>query len=141
VFKAASDPLIWELHPARDCYTEPVYREFFEAALATKMAFAFVARLDDTIIDSSRYHAFEAERREIEIGWSFLTRAYWGGGTNAEIKRLMINYAFTLLTRSFSGSATRIGARGGPWKRSAAYSARASSSAPGIPDTVMWSSK
>ena len=95
MFKAASDPLIWELHPARDRYTEPVFRDFFENALASTMAFAFVARSDETIIGSGRYHAFDAERREIEIGWTFLTRAYWGGRTNVEIKRLMISHAFT----------------------------------------------
>lgn len=31
--------------------------------------------------------------RGIEIGWTFLAREHWGGGTNAEVKRLMIGHA------------------------------------------------
>ena len=32
---------------------------------------------------------------EIEIGWTFLVRAFWGGETNSEIKSLMLRHAFT----------------------------------------------
>jgi RimJ/RimL family protein N-acetyltransferase len=95
MFKAASDPLIWELHPAKDRYTEPVFRSFFDTALASKMAFAFVERTTGAIVGSSRYHNFDATLREVEIGWTFLARTHWGGRTNAEIKRLMIDHAFT----------------------------------------------
>ncbi|MBT8099655.1 MAG: GNAT family N-acetyltransferase, partial [Gammaproteobacteria bacterium] len=31
---------------------------------------------------------------EIEIGWTFLARKYWGGNYNAEIKALMLQHAF-----------------------------------------------
>ncbi len=95
MFAAAADPLIWELHPAHDRYTEPVFRTYFENGLASQMAFAFVARGDGAIIGSSRYHGYDSALSEIEIGWTFLTRAYWGGRINAEIKRLMIDHAFT----------------------------------------------
>ncbi len=33
--------------------------------------------------------------REIEIGWTFLGRRYWGGTYNGEIKQLMLMHAFT----------------------------------------------
>ena len=95
MFKAASDPLIWALHPARDRYKEPMFRQFFDTAIALRSAFAFVDRASGAIIGSSRYHGYDAERREVEIGWTFLTRDYWGGTTNAEIKWLMIDHAFT----------------------------------------------
>jgi hypothetical protein len=35
LFAVASDPLIWEQHPARDRYREDVFREFFREALET----------------------------------------------------------------------------------------------------------
>ncbi len=95
MFKAASDPLIWELHPAKDRYTESVFRSFFETALASKMGFAFLERASGAIIGSSRYHDYNEALGEVEIGWTFLTRAHWGGRTNFEIKRLMIDHAFT----------------------------------------------
>ena len=39
---------------------------------------------------------------EVEIGWTFLIRALWGGATNRQIKELMLRHAFeTVGTVSF----------------------------------------
>lgn len=95
MFSAASDPLIWELHPAKDRYTEPVFRAFFDGAMASGMAFAIIDRATGKVIGSSRYHGYDATRGEVEIGWTFIVRAYWGGSTNAEVKGLMISHAFS----------------------------------------------
>jgi RimJ/RimL family protein N-acetyltransferase len=97
MFAAASDPQIWALHPASDRYQEPVFRRFFDGALASGSGFAFVARESGKIIGSSRYHAYKPADSEIEIGWTFLTRLYWGGSHNREIKRLMLAHAFTFV--------------------------------------------
>jgi RimJ/RimL family protein N-acetyltransferase len=94
MFAAAADPLIWELHPVRERYKEPYFREFFDSALASRMAFAIVDRSNGKIIGSSRYHGHDPERRELEIGWTFLVRSHWGGSYNREIKRLMLDHAF-----------------------------------------------
>jgi N-acetyltransferase len=97
MFAAASDPEIWAVHPVHDRYTEPVFRAFFNSALASGSAFAIVDRASGSIIGSSRYHDYDAAKREIEIGWTFLTRAYWGGGINREVKDLMLAHAFTFV--------------------------------------------
>ena len=97
MFAAASDPEVWALHPARDRYTEPVFRAFFDSAIASRSAFAFVDRRTSKIIGSSRYHGYDAALSEIEIGWTFLARSYWGGSYNLEIKRLMLAHAFTFV--------------------------------------------
>ena len=97
MFSAACDPEIWAGHPARDRYKEPVFRAFFDDALASGSAFAIMDRQTGRIIGSSRYHGHDAEAREIEIGWTFLMRAYWGGSYNAEIKSLLIDHAFTFV--------------------------------------------
>jgi len=94
---AASDPEIWAVHPVRDRYTEPVFRAFFDGALKSGSAFTFVDRASGKIIGSSRYHGYDPELSEIEIGWTFLTRAYWGGSYNVEVKKLMLDHAFTLV--------------------------------------------
>lgn len=94
LFQAASDPMIWELHPASDRYKEEVFREFFRDALASGGALVAVDRNTQKIIGSSRYHGYEPEKSEIEIGWTFLARSYWGGKYNAEMKRLMLDHAF-----------------------------------------------
>ena len=95
MFAAAADPDIWALHPASDRYTEPVFRAFFDNALASRSAFSFVDRKSEKIIGSSRYHEYNPTLSEIEIGWTFLKRAYWGGSYNLEVKRLMLAHAFT----------------------------------------------
>ena len=42
----------------------------------------------------SRFANLDAERSEVEIGWTFLVRSLWGGEANAELKRLMLTHAF-----------------------------------------------
>ena len=95
MFAAAADPEVWALHPVRERYQAEVFREFFDGALKSGAAFSFVDRQSQKVIGSSRYHGHDAEKREIEIGWTFLARAHWGGRINAEVKRLMLDHAFT----------------------------------------------
>lgn len=97
MFRAASDPKVWELHPARDRYTEPVFRKYFDSAISSGSAFTFVDRASNAVMGSSRYHGYDAVLSEIEIGWTFLSRDYWGGTYNGEIKRLMTDHAFTFV--------------------------------------------
>src|ERR1700680_4001791 len=97
LFKAGSDPEIWEGHPVPDRYTQPEFRKFFDGAVNSKMGFVFVDRTTGALIGSSRYHGYEPAFSEIEIGWTFLVRSHWGGATNREVKRLMLDHAFTFV--------------------------------------------
>jgi RimJ/RimL family protein N-acetyltransferase len=94
LFAAASDPLIWEQHPAHDRYKEEVFREYFRGALESGGAFAVIDRASQGIIGSTRYCNYDAAQSEIEIGWTFLIRSHWGGKYNGEMKRLMLDHAF-----------------------------------------------
>ena len=58
------------------------------------MAFVFVERPTGRLIGSSRYYGYEPKLSEIEIGWTFVVRGHWGGATNREVKRLMLDHAF-----------------------------------------------
>ena len=49
------------------------------------------------LIGSSRYYGHESARSEIEIGWTFIVRSHWGGATNREVKRLMLDHAFSFV--------------------------------------------
>lgn len=95
LFAVARDPLIWEQHPARDRHQEAVFREFFREALESGGALAVIDRKTQGIIGSSRYFGFDPDKGEIEIGWTFLARSHWGGTYNGELKRLMLDHAFT----------------------------------------------
>ena len=94
LYAVAADPLIWEQHPARDRHEEVTFRAFFRDALTS--GGALIARDVHTrqIIGSSRFHGYDQQRSEVEIGWTFLARSHWGGRYNGEMKRLMLSHAF-----------------------------------------------
>jgi RimJ/RimL family protein N-acetyltransferase len=77
MFAAASDPLIWEVHPVRDRFKEAVFQKSARRCDCAKSAFAFTERATGSIIGSSRYHGYDPEQSEIEIGWTFLVRKHW----------------------------------------------------------------
>jgi len=94
LYAVASDPLIWEQHPAWDRYKEEVFREFFREAMEAGGAFIAIDSKDGQVIGSSRFHGYDEEKSEIEIGWTFLARSHWGGIYNGEMKQLMLRHAF-----------------------------------------------
>src|SRR5256714_2368355 len=94
LFAVASDPLIWEQHPAPDRYQAGVFRGFFQEAIDSGGAFVVIDKKDGSVIGSSRYLGYDEDRSEIEIGFTFLARAYWGGVYNREMKDLMLGHAF-----------------------------------------------
>src|SRR5438105_6007191 len=94
LFRAASDPLIWEQHPESDRYRREIFQKYFDSAIESKGAFAIIERTSGRIIGSSRYCHPNPAEREVEIGWTFLERAFWGGRHNHELKKLMLDHAF-----------------------------------------------
>ncbi len=94
LFAVASDPLIWEQHPESDRYKEDVFKVFFREAMESGGAFAIIDRKNQQIIGSTRFYGYTPEKSEIEIGWTFLARNYWGGLYNRELKDLMLAHAF-----------------------------------------------
>ena len=99
LFAAASDPLIWEQHPENDRYTPEIFRNYFNGAIESGGALVIIDRASGRIIGSSRYHGFDPVSREIEIGWTFMERKYWGGVYNRELKKLMLDHAFKFVNR------------------------------------------
>lgn len=94
LFAVASDPLIWEQHPESDRYKEEVFRAFFEGAIESGGAFVVIDTKSKRIIGSTRFYGYDSHKSEVEIGWTFLERKYWGGRYNREMKQLMLTHAF-----------------------------------------------
>jgi len=99
LYAVASDPLIWEQHPANDRWKPEVFEAFFREALASNGAVLATDAKDGRVIGSSRYHGYAPERSEVEIGWTFLARSHWGGLYNREMKQLMLRHAFQCVDR------------------------------------------
>jgi RimJ/RimL family protein N-acetyltransferase len=120
LYAIASDPAVWEQHPSKDRVLEPVFRRWFDEALASGGALVAVDKVADQVIGTSRY-AITGDSNSIEIGWTFLDRSRWGGTYNGEMKRLMIEHAsasvqgivFTVhsLNKRSQNAVERLGAR------------------------------
>ena len=101
LYGVASDRELWAVHPSHDRWQEPVFRAFFDDALAKGGALAIVDKVTGAVIGSSRFQFCDRHEEDgaLEIGWSFIARAYWGKGYNAEFKRLMLEHAFRHVDR------------------------------------------
>jgi len=94
MFLAASDPCIWAGHPASDRYERQVFEAYFASRLATGKALAVIDIDSGQIVGTSSYYSPPDLPESIAIGYTFLVRAKWGGDTNRELKRLMVEHAF-----------------------------------------------
>ncbi len=97
LYQVANDPCIWEQHPNNDRYKRDVFKIFFKDSIESKGALLVIEKEKNQVIGSSRFKRINGVETAIEIGWSFLTRKYWGGQYNKSVKTLMINHAFNSL--------------------------------------------
>ena len=94
LYAVASDPLVWEMHPAHDRWRAEVFDAFFDAGLASGGMLTIRDADGGAVSGSSRFDNFDAAARTIEIGWTFLARSHWRTGHNREAKRLMLDHCF-----------------------------------------------
>ena len=94
LFAVAADPLLWEQHPDSERWREDVFRAYFDDHIASGGALAILDRATGEPIGATRYANYEPDASEVEIGWTFLARPYWGGVYNADLKRVMLDHAF-----------------------------------------------
>ncbi len=94
LFAVAADPLLWEQHPDSERWREDVFRAYFDDHIASGGGLAVVDRATGKPIGATRYANYDPKASEVEIGWTFLARPYWGGVYNADLKRVMLAHAF-----------------------------------------------
>src|SRR5262249_20787155 len=102
LFEQAQDEEIWRHLPIDMPQDVDAMRAWIEEALAqqavgTAVPFAVIHRAQRRVIGSTRYHEIAPEHCTLEIGWSWLGRAYWRTGVNIECKYLLLRYAFEQL--------------------------------------------
>lgn len=93
LFEAASDPLIWEQNPVKDRYQKEVFRTFFDIII-TKNPFLILDKQTNEIMGTTSFYDYNSEKSSIGIGYTFITRKFWGGPYNKSNKKLLIDYAF-----------------------------------------------
>lgn len=95
------DPELWRWtwKPVR---SSEDLRRYLEAALLEQaegrsLPFAIVEQASGRTIGSTRYGNIEPAHRRLEIGWSWLGRAWQKTGANTEAKLLLLEHAFERL--------------------------------------------
>lgn len=99
LYAVGADPEVWAVHPDRERYKPDRFRAYFDGGLAARTALVAVDQATAQVIGWSRYSEKNMGPGEVEIGWTFLGRAYWGGAYNGQMKRLMIRHAFQFVER------------------------------------------
>jgi RimJ/RimL family protein N-acetyltransferase len=95
LFKVASDPLIWEQHPARDRWRPEVFSAFFDDGLSNDLGcFTIVDSQFHSVIGSTRFYAHDPSNASVRLGYTFLARRYWGTGANQLIKTALLDHCF-----------------------------------------------
>lgn len=93
LYAAASDPLIWEQHPAKR-HELAEFTKFFNKRLAAGGALLITDASTGEVIGSSSFYDLDEAGDTVAIGWTFLVRSHWNGESNRELKRLMLDHAF-----------------------------------------------
>jgi RimJ/RimL family protein N-acetyltransferase len=101
LFKVASDPLIWEQHPAKNRATKEGFELYFNEGIAMNSAFVVIDKKSGDVIGSTRFALVKESPNAIEIGWTFLDRQYWGSAYNKSMKGLLMDYAFQFVDNVF----------------------------------------
>ena len=94
LFNVAADPDIWEQHPDNLRYERDVFQKYFDSAIESKGAFLIIDNNTNEIIGRSRYYDFDETKKEIAIGYTFISTKYWGTNYNKALKKLMLDNAF-----------------------------------------------
>jgi len=92
------EPAIWTWTLARPSDRDGL-REWLEIALAnaaagTEVPFATIDLASGRAIGSTRFMSIVAEHRRLEIGWTWIGRAFQRSGANREAKLLQLTHAF-----------------------------------------------
>lgn len=99
--EVAFDELIWRWTRDRPT-TLAELRAYVERALdaaasGTEVPFAQVDSVTGRAIGSTRFLSIAREERRLEIGYTWVGRAFWGRGHNVDAKRVLLAHAFDAL--------------------------------------------
>jgi len=98
LYEAACD-MDWTWMFVDAARSRDAFHAYFEAALETarggvEVPFATLDADTRAPIGSTRFLTLRPEHRGLEIGWTWLTRSRWSGGSNVEAKLLQLEHAF-----------------------------------------------
>jgi N-acetyltransferase len=95
------DPDLWRWTltqvRTRDDMAAYVDRALAEQAAGCALPYATVEQASGRVVGSTRFGSIDAEHRRVEIGWTWIARAWQRTPVNTEAKFLMLRHAFGVL--------------------------------------------
>lgn len=91
-----NDPTLWEFTYQTNLFSNAAdARAWFDHAMASgNIPFAVIDKNSGDVAGSTRYFDIDEANRKLEIGYTFLGRAWWRTGINTEMKLLLLTHAF-----------------------------------------------
>jgi RimJ/RimL family protein N-acetyltransferase len=99
LYAVASDPLIWEQHPAKDRYKRDVFAGYFKSGIECGGALRIIDATNGELIGSSRFYDLDEARSKVSVGYTFIARSRWARHFNRALKKLMLDHAFEFVNR------------------------------------------
>lgn len=101
LYTAAADKELWALIPT-DCSERDTFYKTYEFAISERTAgnqypFVIIHKETNKIIGSTRLFEIYPADKKLEIGWTWITKDYWGTTINLECKLLLLTYCFETL--------------------------------------------
>ncbi|PKF76175.1 GNAT family N-acetyltransferase [Chryseobacterium sp. PMSZPI] len=101
LYIAASDKELWELIPT-DCSEKVLFDKNYELALSERESgkqypFAILHKETQKLIGSTRFFEIYPSDKKLEIGWTWITKEFWGTTINLECKLLLLRFCFETL--------------------------------------------
>lgn len=99
LFEAAQDNEVWQFLSIGRPENLVEMQAFIHGALSQqtaghRMPFAIIDRASGKAIGSTSYLDIQPQNRNLEIGWTWLGKAYWRSPRNTECKYLLLKHAF-----------------------------------------------
>ena len=98
LYEIASNPVVWEQHPEKDRWKRPVFSAFFQRAMENDLGcFTIRDKSAGIVIGSTRFYSHDVAGEAVRLGYTFLCPKYWGSGANQEMKKVLLEHAFTIV--------------------------------------------
>ena len=99
LLEAGRDPEIWRLLPTPAFVTLDDARDWYDKAqrdhqTGQQIPFAIIHQASDRAVGSTRFLDIQRAHRGLEIGWTWIGKAWQRTAVNTECKRLLMGHAF-----------------------------------------------
>ena len=92
MYEVAKDPLLWEQHNKKERWQKDNFKRFFNKGLENENGcLTIIDKKSNEIIGCTRFYPHNQEH---SIGYTFISREFWGTSINFQVKKLMLDYAY-----------------------------------------------